>query len=155
MGNRAVITTNNNLNDTPLQNRADKTGIYLHWNGGRDSVEGFLAYCKLKKYRGPDEDESYCLARLVQVIANFFDSGLSVGVGPLNQLDCDNYDNGVYVIGKNWKIVDRKYYEGEEQHSYSLLECLRAINKAQPQHEQLPDEELVKFAMAKSIKKGE
>ena len=154
MGNRAVITTNNNLNDTPLQSRADKMGIYLHWNGGRDSVEGFLAYCKLKKYRGPDEDESYCLARLTQVIANFFDGGLSVGIGPLNKLDCDNYDNGVYVIGKNWEIVDRKYFEGNEQKEYGLLSCLREINKAQPQNEQLPDDELVKCAMANSIKKG-
>ena len=34
MGNRAVITTRKDLKDI---------GVYLHWNGGRDSVEGFLA----------------------------------------------------------------------------------------------------------------
>ena len=39
MGNRAVITTENK-----------KIGIYLHWNGGRDSVEAFLKYCELKNY---------------------------------------------------------------------------------------------------------
>ena len=33
MGNRAIITTK----DCDLS-------LYLHWNGGRDSVEGFLAY---------------------------------------------------------------------------------------------------------------
>ena len=35
MGNRAVITTPDK-----------KIGVYLHWNGGRDSVEGFLQTCK-------------------------------------------------------------------------------------------------------------
>ena len=30
MGNRAVITTRKDLKDI---------GVYLHWNGGRDSVE--------------------------------------------------------------------------------------------------------------------
>lgn len=36
MGNRAVITTTD-----------QRIGIYLHWNGGKDSVEAFLKYCKL------------------------------------------------------------------------------------------------------------
>ena len=36
MGHSAVITTRNDLKDI---------GVYLHWNGGRDSVEGFLSYC--------------------------------------------------------------------------------------------------------------
>ena len=38
MGNRAVITT-----------RSKDIGVYLHWNGGRDSVEAFLKYCELKE----------------------------------------------------------------------------------------------------------
>ena len=33
MGNRAVITAST---------APDAPSIYLHWNGGRDSVEGFL-----------------------------------------------------------------------------------------------------------------
>jgi hypothetical protein len=37
MGNRAVITDNK-----------QRIGIYLHWNGGRDSVEAFLKYCELR-----------------------------------------------------------------------------------------------------------
>lgn len=44
MGNRAVITTLQNYNNNGI-------GVYLHWNGGRDSVEGFLEYMKLKKHR--------------------------------------------------------------------------------------------------------
>ncbi len=60
MGNRAVITTPDK-----------KMGIYLHWNGGRDSVEAFLHYCELHGFRSPDRDP-YGWARLCQVIGNFF-----------------------------------------------------------------------------------
>ena len=48
MGNRAVITTRK-AGVNPAN--SDATGVYLHWNGGRDSVEAFLAYCKLKQFR--------------------------------------------------------------------------------------------------------
>ena len=47
MGNRAVITKDRDLYGI---------GVYLHWNGGRDSVEAFLAYCDLKRYRGNDSE---------------------------------------------------------------------------------------------------
>ncbi len=40
MGNRAVITTEDK-----------QMGVYLHWNGGRDSVEAFLDYCDLQGFR--------------------------------------------------------------------------------------------------------
>lgn len=45
MGNREIITTENGW-----RNKKNNLGIYLHWNGGRDSIEGFLTYCKLKEY---------------------------------------------------------------------------------------------------------
>lgn len=44
MGNRAVITTERNL----LSNSG--LGVYLHWNGVRDSVQGFLEYCRLRSW---------------------------------------------------------------------------------------------------------
>lgn len=59
MGNRAVITT-------PER----KVGIYLHWNGGRDTIEPLLKYCELQGYRPPSSDE-YGLARICQVMGNF------------------------------------------------------------------------------------
>ena len=43
MGNRAVITTEDK-----------QLGVYVHWNGGRSSIEAFLTYCKLKEYRTPE-----------------------------------------------------------------------------------------------------
>ena len=124
MGNRAVITTRENFDDNGV-------GIYVHWNGGYDSVNAFLTYCKIKGFRTPDKD-NYGWARLAQVIANFMgDDGLSVGVDTVDRLDCDNWDNGVYII-EGWEIVGREYYEGEEQHGYEPEDILEAIDKAQP-----------------------
>ena len=40
MGNRAVITT-----------KERDLALYLHWNGGRDTVEPLLKYCELQGYR--------------------------------------------------------------------------------------------------------
>lgn len=125
MGNRAVITTRENFENNGV-------GIYLHWNGGRDSVEGFLEYCKRRGYRKPDED-SYGWAYLVTTIANCFGDGLSVGIDVVNNLDCDNFDNGVYII-EGWDIVDRIYFEGNEQQVYAIDDVLKDINDCQPSH---------------------
>lgn len=110
-------------------------GVYLHWNGGRDSVEAFLKYCELKGYRSPDKD-SYGWARLCQVIGNFFGGGNSIGIDTLWHLDRDNGDNGVYII-EGWKIVDRYYFDGTEQHGYDLKEMLVEIDRRMPEEERL------------------
>lgn len=131
MGNRAIITT-------PKR----QLGVYLHWNGGRDSVEAFLKYCELREFRPPEVD-NYGWARLCQVIGNFFDAdGLSVGIMPYSTDSRMNPgDNGIYII-KNWKIVDRVYpgYESfQEQNKYNLEEILEAIDERQPKEQQLGD----------------
>lgn len=131
MGNRAVITT-----------KEKRIGVYLHWNGGRDSVEAFLKYCELKGYRTPESD-NYGWARLCQVIGNYFSSGLSVGIDTYKKLDCDNGDNGVYII-EGWKIKGREFFKGREQKEYGLLDMLREINSKQPGAEQLSETELQK-----------
>lgn len=128
MGNRAVITTKENFENNGV-------GVYLHWNGGRDSVEAFLTYCKLKEYREPETD-NYGWARLCQVIGNFFGGDCSIGIDTVNRLDCDNYDNGVYFI-EHWKIVGRKYFNGIEQDEFRLIDMLVAIDEKQPKDEQL------------------
>lgn len=119
MGNRAVITT-----------EKSEIGIYLHWNGGRDSIEAFLEYCKRQNFRSPDQD-CYGWARLVQVIGNYIGGGLSLGIDKLDNLDCDNGDNGTYII-KDWAIVDRKYHSGSEQKEYELEKMIKEIGEAQP-----------------------
>ena len=131
MGNRAVITASQS-NDPKASN---DIGIYLHWNGGRDSVEAFLAYSNPRGFRPPDQD-NYGGARLCQVIANFFGGALSIGIDRCCSLDCDNYDNGVYII-QGWDIVGRRYFEGEEQRNYNLEEMVYEIDLAQPEKDRL------------------
>lgn len=131
MGNRAVITACRDEN----VKESKEIGIYLHWNGGYDSVNAFLTYCKFRGFRKPNED-TYGWARLCQVIANFFGGDLSIGIGQCCNLDCDNWDNGVYVID-GWDIVDRKYFSGCEQQEYDLAKLLVDIDKLQPENDRL------------------
>jgi hypothetical protein len=128
MGNRAVITTRENFDN-------DGIGVYVHWNGGIESVTAFLEFCKRKGYRSLADDPEYGFARLVQVIANYFSDGFSVGVGKLSNLDCDNYDNGTYIVD-GWDIVGREYepyddtWEPDED---ELEEMINSINSCQPE----------------------
>lgn len=128
MGNRAIIKPENGTQ-----------GVYLHWNGGRDSVEPFLEYCKLKEYRGLGQDTSYGLARLTQVISNFFGGSTSIGVVDKlsNTEESASYlDNGIYLVD-GWDIVGRIPEGIYEQKEYDRLEMLIAIDEAQPEKEQL------------------
>lgn len=128
MGNRAVITTRDDFDN-------DGIGVYLHWNGGMDSVRAFLEYCRLRGFRSPDKD-CYGYAQLCRVIGNFFGGGLSLGVDKVSRLDTNNYDNGTYIV-KDWKIVGREFHKGPEQNEYDLAEMLMAIDEAQPEKERL------------------
>lgn len=130
MSNCAVITTST---DKDLESSSD-IGVYLHWSGDRIRVEAFLTYCQMQGFRPPEQD-NYGWARLCQVIANTFNGTLSVGIDQLHSLDCDNHENGVYII-KNWEIVDRKFNdeEDEEISMEALQDALDYINEMQPEH---------------------
>lgn len=128
MGNRGVITTRQDLAE-------DGVGLYLHWNGGRDSVEAFLDYCRLRGFRGLPDDYGY--ARLAQVIGNFLGGeGLSVGLGPVKLLDQDNYDNGVYLV-RGWEIEGRLYLRGSEQQNYDHRHFLVTLDGCQPEGQRI------------------
>ena len=135
MGNRAII-----------KGKGSNLGVYVHWNGGYDSVLAFTQYCKLKEYRSPETDD-YGVARLCQVIGNFFGGSTSVGVWNMKdettmtpEIVKDYWlDNGVYEI-ENWEIVahwnsdlvTEEYHEG-----YDLTELLCKIDENMPVKEQL------------------
>jgi len=123
MGNRAVITT-----------KDEQIGIYLHWNGGRDSVEAFLAACDKLGHRSPS-DSGYGWARLCQVIGNYLGGSLSLGVDVYSRLDYDNGDNGTYII-EDWKIIDRKHFSGVEQLEYDLDKMVADILEKQPKQKE-------------------
>lgn len=137
MGNRAVITTKDNYENNGI-------GIYLHWNGGRDSVTAFLTYARMRGFRAPEKD-NYGWARLCQVIANFFGGDLSIGIDTCRRLDCDNWDNGTYFI-EDWKIVGRAdFNRDEEQNEYNLPDAIVEIDACQPVCDQMGEEAIRKW----------
>ena len=135
-----------------IKGKGSNIGLYLHWNGGYDSVLAFTQYCKLKGYRSP-EDDCYGLARLCQVVTNFFGGGLSVGI--LNMTGAEHMtkeiaadyggDNGIYEI-KDWNIIAHWTENGviaeayESHEGYDLTEFLLYIDSHMPVEEQLGKE---------------
>lgn len=127
MGNRAIIKP-----------EGKDIGVYLHWNGGIDSVTAFLKYCELRNFRS--FDDSYGIARFCQVVGNFFGGGLSIGIQSgigETQYDAKYIDNGIYVV-KGWKIVGH-IGEQEPKEGYDLDDMLKEIDIRQPEKEQLGD----------------
>lgn len=127
MGNRAVITTLGN-----------EKGIYIHWNGGRDSVEPILWYCKnLMPKTNFTHSDLERIAFVMELV------GLNPEMDDVNKLDCDNYDNGVYVV-KNYKIVGRLFMRYDEQKTYNFTEFVMWINEHMPRKWQKSEEEILK-----------
>ena len=122
MGNRAIIAFEPPVPadmaeeqgfitiDQHAEHRETAAGIYLQWQGGRDSVEVFLQAAKHFKLRCDD----YGCARLAQIIGNWFGGTFSLGAGCVSSLASARGDNGIYWIS-NWEIVDREDFEGDEQ----------------------------------------
>ncbi len=122
MGNRAVITFDDY---TP-----EGMGIYVHWNGGRDSIEGFLKATRILM-GGRLSDAVYARARLAQVIGTFFGGNTSFGMGACKELDCTG-DNGVYIIdSETMTIKGRAEWEPdwEEQEGYHENEFANEVIK--------------------------
>ena len=128
MSNSAYIPTKKNYENGGI-------AVYVHWNGGRDSVEAFLKYCELKGYRVPAKD-GYGWARLAQVIGNFFGGSVSVGIECIKPEIEYCSDNGFYII-EGWKIVDRKNPPSHEQKVFALSRMLYEIDNSMPKEEQL------------------
>jgi len=98
MGNRAILK---------FQDEKNLSSIYLHWNGGRASVQAFLNVAKELGFRNGE----YGIARLSQVIGNFFGGDLSLGITNHSK---SHGDNGIYLI-KNFEIIGRKDFDQTEE----------------------------------------
>lgn len=118
MGNRAVITFDKN----PTKH---SVGIYLHWNGGAESVYAFAK--ALDRYKVRDgNDASYQLARAIQLIGNLFGGTTSVGVDTLENLDTDNGDNGLFIVTReNGKLTIE---QGEGKHFGPIDKYFTTLN---------------------------
>ena len=139
-------------NSAIIRGKGENLGVYLHWNGGYDSVYAFTQYCKLKGYRSPETDD-YGIARLCQVVGNFFGGSVSVGVCILTDMKKLTpekvaklgVDNGVYEI-KNWEIVEHwnndLIPDGQETpgECYDITDMLCYIDNSMPANEQLGED---------------
>ena len=124
-------------------------GLYLHWNGGRDSVEAFLEYCKLTKKTGGFQ---YGMLSLSQVIKNW---SITLGDIIINPFDYGS-DNGIYIVDKKWNITDRRKFNGIEQNEYNLEEFLKELDESQPADYRLGEEYFKgKFINRKDIEIGD
>ena len=119
MGNRAIITT------APYDE--DNVGIYCHWNGGQESIEGFVRAAKDLGYRDPSSDPEYGLARLTQAIGVFFGGELSLGIGICKNLD--DSDQGTWLLGPGWEIshLKRKVVKLSPEQEEKAEEIRKAI----------------------------
>jgi hypothetical protein len=122
MGNRAVIA----IKCERIQKELTPS-IYLHWNGGRDSVESILKAANIIGIRWGDP--TYACARLSQIIGNWMKGILSLGVGAYGILDTDNYDNGVYWVS-NGEITEREFVRNDEQYNHDQDEMVNSILEA-------------------------
>ena len=116
MGNRAVIVWTDRDGNFSFN---ENVGVYLHWNGGIDSVEAFLTYADIMGFRSPTQDPEYGIARFIQIVANFFgDDGLNVGVGILKFMDYCNGDNYQWIC-TDWEIK-RQLFLKWDKYDYLL-----------------------------------
>lgn len=109
MGNRAVVS---------FSAAANAPSLYLHWNGGLASVEGFLAAAIKLGYRDAGS-QSRDIDQLEQIIRPFFAENsrcLSIYRQKVCQADRDNYDNGWYILDpKTLQIQERRYMRYPEE----------------------------------------
>lgn len=111
MGNRAVIT---------FSQHKTAPCIYLHWNGGRASVEAFIKSAKhLGLHVCKNEcDEHKVLDLFAEMIAtHFFETkvGMTVYREQYGRADTTNSDNGVYVLDSKLNIRKRILNGSQEE----------------------------------------
>ena len=111
MGNRAVITFSTYTN---------APAIYLHWNGGRASVEGFLSAARQLGLRHAPTAaaQTQALDQLAELLArHYFRCNVGMTVYRLHYAgsDRDNGDNGTYLLGRDLSIIERLYKPGPDE----------------------------------------
>ena len=129
MGNRAVITFST-ANNAP--------SIYLHWNGGRASVEGFLTAAReLGLRHAPTaQAQTEALDNIAEMLARYFfrcNVGMNVYRLHFAGADRDNGDNGTYVLDQDLQIFARLHHKrGEEINREKTAAIVEQITATAP-----------------------
>jgi hypothetical protein len=111
MGNRAVIT---------FDTADNAPAIYLHWNGGRASVQGFIDAARALGLRHAPTAaaQTETLDQLAELLArHYFRCNVGMTVYRLHYAgtDRDNGDNGTYLLGHDLTIIGRLYKGRHEE----------------------------------------
>ena len=123
MGNRGVVAF---VREDQEFDPEKTVGVYMHWNGGRDSIDAFLLATK-EAMKGR-VDPAFAPARFVQCVTTWMPGNSSVGLATCNELDCDNGDNGTYLVDPaSLEIHGRRHYDHEEQAGYDIREIADQI----------------------------
>ena len=126
MGNRAVITFNT-ADNAPA--------IYLHWNGGRASVQGFIDAARALGLRHAPTAaaQAEALDQLAELLARHYfrcNVGMTVYRQQYGASDRDNGDNGTYLLGRDLSIIKRFYKPGPDEinpaKTAAIAECITA-----------------------------
>ena len=129
MGNRAVITFST-ANNAP--------SIYLHWNGGRASVEGFLTAARQLglRHAPTPQAQADALDNIAEMLARYFfrcNVGMNVYRLHFAGADRDNGDNGTYVLDQDLQIFARLHHKrGEEINREKTAAIVEQITAAAP-----------------------
>ena len=149
MGNRAHVIFTDGEKISPA--------VYLHWNGGPESIYQFLDELDRRNVRADCEYEA---ARFIAIVCEFFDKdyygACSVGVSngptfkkitPSTISSYDHGDNGVFVVNRSGEIrVVRRFTCGEEwppcrvekerdsayKHKYAMDNSIRSVFGKKP-----------------------
>lgn len=115
MGNRGIIT----LEDS--KGHKHPVALYLHWNGGLESILGFMQFTWDTFERGRDDMWTF-QARLCQVVGNFFPDGLSLYGMARRSSTKWGAENGIFhfrVDGTGVHLVNRPdEVEDAKRHEY-------------------------------------
>jgi len=112
MGNRAVIT---------FSAASSAPCIYLHWDGGRCSVQAMLDAARHLNMDAPlqgmgDPMRFDAQAKVLDAIADMVKRwGGSAYRETYGSADTDNQDNGVYYIDEELQIVKRLFKRHDEE----------------------------------------
>ena len=108
MGNRAVVSFSTN---------PTAPSLYLHWNGGRASIEGFLAGCLDAGYQATG-DQKQDMDQIERRLRPFFARNgecMSIYCQPVGRADTDNGDNGWYILDQSTLAITGRLHKREAE----------------------------------------
>ena len=107
--------------------------IYLHWNGGRDTVEPVLEVAKEYGLTGDDTGMNDLYKMFHNMIASDMAETVYIGTVPEYNGSASG-DNGTYIIDKDFNIIDRLDFERKEQQVYPFKEIYDWTRKENDKH---------------------